>query len=397
MLNALNNITLKKLDFYLLHALVFLLSFQERIIPLTLVLFLVVNLFAFSWEDRKYYFGKRKKYILIFIAYYFVSIIGMFYTLNVGEGLFDLEVKLSILMVPLFLLTSDVVHRYSVFSFVKTFIFGVSVSMIIQFILAGVNYESTGNLDVFYYSLLSYFHHPAYFSMYTNFAIASLLVLIFHYRERIQFRHFFLLGFLVIGVYQLSSRNGLLTLVVLLAYAFIYIIFPKLKWKKMLFALVVTLLVSAAVLYPIAKYTNTIRKVELSTAKSSSGVRLAMWRASVPLVMDNLLFGVGTGDVNRELQVEFAKNKIVRAVRDGLNAHNQFLQTQVSLGLMGTVLLLLGIGYPFVISVLKGKLFYPLFAVILVINFLTESVFNTQAGVIYFTVLNSILFFTYEE
>jgi O-antigen ligase len=394
---ALKNISTSKLDFYVLHILVFLISFQERIIPITLVLFMVTNLFIVSWEDRKYYFKKRKRYILSFISFYLVTAFGMLYTVNVSEGLFDLEVKLSLFLVPLIILTSNVIHKYSVYGLIKTFIIGVTLSMMIQFGLAIMNFQATGNLDVFYYSLLSYFHHPAYFSMYTNFAIACLLVFIFHYRERIQWRHFILLGFLIIGIYQLSSRNGLLTLIVLLTYAFGYIIFPKLKWKKMLMALFSTIIVSAAILYPLAKYTNTIREVDVSSSNSSSGVRLAMWKASTPLIMDNFFVGVGTGDVNRELQEEFAKNEIIRAVRDNLNAHNQFLQTQVALGIAGTIALLLGLLYPLWVSMKKGKLFYPLFVVILLMNFLTESILNTQAGVIYFAVMNSIVFFTYED
>ena len=397
MLGLIENMTMKRVNFYLLHILVFLISFQERIIPITLVLFLFTNLFTISWEDRKYYFKKRKRYILAFTSFYLVTILGMLYTVNVTEGLFDLEVKLSLLLVPLIVLTSNVIHKYSVYGLIKTFIIGVTLSLLIQFGLAGINFQATGNLDVFYYSLFSYFHHPAYFSMYTNFAIACLLVFIFHYRERIQWRHFILLGFLIIGVYQLSSRNGLLTLIVLLIYAFGYIIFPRLKWKKMLMALFSTLIVSAAILYPIAKYTNTIREVDVSSSKSSSGVRLAMWKSSAPLIMDNFFVGVGTGDVNRVLQVEFAKNNVIRAVRDNLNAHNQFLQTQVALGIFGTLALLIGLLYPLWVSFKKGKLFYPLFVVILLMNFLTESVLNTQAGVIYFAVMNSIVFFTYED
>ncbi len=358
---------------------------------------MVTNLFIVPWEDRKHYFKKRKRYILAFISFYLVSILGMLYTLNVSEGLFDLEVKLSLLLVPLIILTSNVIHKYSVFGLIKTFIIGVTLSMMIQFGLAIINFQTTGNLDVFYYNLLSYFHHPAYFSMYTNFAIASLLVFIFHYRERIQWRHFILLGFLIIGIYQLSSRNGLLTLIVLLVYAFGFILFPRLKWKKMLMALLLTIFVTGAILYPIAKYTDTLREVDVSNSKSSSGVRIAMWKSSTPVIMDNFFVGVGTGDVNRVLQVEFAKNEIVRAVRDNLNAHNQFLQTQVGLGILGTLALLIGLLYPLWVSMKKGKLFYPLFVVILLLNFLTESVLNTQAGVIYFAVMNSIVFFTYED
>ena len=109
------------------------------------------------------------------------------------------------------------------------------------------------------------------------------------------------------------------------------------------------------------------------------------------------MFGVGTGDVNRELQIQFSKDKLLRAVRNNYNAHNQFIQTQVALGLMGTLALLFGLFYPLYVSIRRGKLFYPLFCLILLINFLTESVFNTMAGVVYFSIMNAIVFFTYED
>lgn len=350
-----------------------------------------------NWQTRVHYFKKYRTAILAFTSLYLFTIIGVFYSINLQEALFDLEVKLSLLLVPLLLLTSGIISKYNVYGIIKTFIVGVTLATIIQFGLALFNYQNSGNFEVFFYALLSYFHHPSYFSMYTNFAIASLLVLIFHSRDKPKFKHFALLGFLVIGVYQLSSRTGLLTLTVLLVYAFIYLIFPHLKWKKLLYALFGTLVLAVAILYPITKHSSKIRTVDVSSNKSSSGVRLAMWKSSIPLVKENLVFGVGTGDVNRELQQVFAQNGIKRAVKDNLNAHNQFLQTQVALGIVGTSLLLFGLLYPLKISIKERKLFYPLFLLILLINFLTESVLNTQAGVIYFAVLNSVVFFTYKE
>lgn len=391
------DITIKKLNLYVIHGLVFLLSFQERFIPGALVFFLTLNLFSVNWKIRKHYFQKRKHYIFSFTSLYLFSLIGMFYTLNIQEGLFDLEVKLSLLLVPLFVLTSNIINKYNVYSIVKTFIWGVALSLVIQYILATLSYYELGNTDVFFYALFSYFHHPSYFAMYTNFAIASLLVLIFHYRNRPQLRHFFLLGFLVISVYQLSSRAGFLTLIALLIYAFVYIIFPRLEWKKLLFALTGTIIVSVAIVYPIAKYTNAIRMVDVSTSKSSSGVRLAMWKSAVPLMMAHPILGVGTGDANRELQQRFATDGVVRAVRDNLNAHNQFIQTQTALGLFGSLFLLFGMLWPTWRSIKKGRIIMPLFIGVLLINFLTESMLNTQAGVIYFALLNSVVFFTYEE
>lgn len=382
---------------YLLHLLVFLLSFEERFVPITLVVTLFVNLITVKWSSRVYYFAKRRKFILIFISFYLATLIGMLYTADARFGRIDMEVKMSIFFIPMLFLTSNIINKYTVFGLLRTFIFGVSLSLALQFGIAAITFNETGHTDVFFYNLLSFFHHPSYFAMYTNFAIASLLVLIFHYRDRPQWQHFVLLGFLIIGIYQLSSRSGMLTLFLLLIYAFIYIIFPRIRWRKMLYALAATVLLSAAILYPITKYTQTFRTVNVSTSKSSSGVRIAMWKSAVPLVKSNFLLGVGTGDVNRELQKLFAKDKIVRAVRDNLNAHNQFLQTQAGLGLMGTISLLLAILYPLWVSVKKGKLFFPLFALILMVNFLTESVLQTQAGVVYYALMNSVVFFTYEE
>ncbi len=395
--NLFTDLTLKKLNLYAIHALVFLLSFQERFVSVALVFFLVLNLFSVRWQIRKHYFIKRRKYILSFISLYLMSLVGMLYTLNISEGLFDLEVKLSILLVPIFVLSSNIINKFNVYAIIKSFIWGVSLSLALQYVIATLKFYEFGNTEVFFYALFSYFHHPSYFSMYTNFAIASLLVLIFHYRNRPQLRHFVLLGFLVVSVYQLSSRAGLLTLLALLGYAFVYIIFPRLKWKKLLYALLGTLLLSVAVIYPVAKYTDTIRMVDVTTNKSSSGVRLAMWKSFVPLIKDNPVLGVGTGDVNRELQKRFAADRIVRAVRDNLNAHNQFIQTQGALGLLGTACLLWGLLFPTWVSIRKGRILMPLFVGILIINFLTESMLNTQAGVIYLALLNSVVFFTYED
>jgi O-antigen ligase len=395
--DLIKEISFEKINLYVLHILVFLISFQERLIPVTLVVFLFLNLFTVPLSERLKLFKERKYYIFLFSSFYLVTILGLTYTMNLLEGVFDLEVKMSMLLVPLFFLTCNVVNKYSVFGLLKTFIWGVTLSLVIQLVIAGFHFNDTGNPDVFFYTLLSLFHHPSYFSMYVNFAIASLLVLIFHYRNRPQFRHFALLAFLMVGIYQLSSRTGMLTLVLLLLYAFVYIFFPQLKWKRMLYALFATVLVLVAIIYPITKYTNSFRDVEVSTAKSSSGVRLAMWKSAVPLIKENLLFGVGTGDVNWELRKRFSQDRIVRAVRDNLNAHNQFIQTQVGLGLIGTITLLFSLFIPLWYSVRRGKLFFPLFLLILLINFLTESVLNTQAGVVYYAVMNSIVFFTYEN
>jgi O-antigen ligase len=374
-----------------------LISFFEQIVPLALVIVLVLNLFSVSIADRWFYLQKRYKVILAFVALYMVTVIGVFYSADKPSAWFDLEVKLSFVLAPLFLLTSNFINRYTIVPLLKTFVFGVSSAMVIQLIISSINYSDTGNLGVFYYTLFSFFHHPSYFSMYTNFAIGTLIVLIFHSRNRPKPIMFVLLGFLAVGVYLLSSRAGLLTFIVLMGLSFIRILFPVLKWKKMLLAMVITCTAIVAVVIGINQFSGFSRKVDAGNSGSSAGIRLEMWKASVPLIKENFFFGVGTGDVNRELQTIFAQKRLKRAVRDNLNAHNQIIQTQVALGIVGTIALLMSFLYPFILAIKRGNLFFPMFAVIMGINFLTESMFNAQAGVLFYSLINASLYFTYGD
>lgn len=392
-----SNFILQRVNLYALHSLLLLLSFYERIIPLALVVVLVINLFTVSLKDRLFWFKKRYKAILLFISFYVVTFIGVAYSEDKASAWFDMEVKLSILMTPLFFLTSNYINRFTIVPLLKTFVFGVVVVMIIQIVLATINFTDTGNFMVYYYTLFSFFHHPSYFSMYTNFAIGTLIVLIFHSRNRPKPKMFILLGFLAVGVYLLSSRAGLLTFIVLLLLSFARILFPVLQWKKMLVAMIVTCLSVGLIVFGINQFSSFTRKVEATNTESSAGVRLEMWKNSLPLIKNNLFFGVGTGDVNRELQMVFAQNNMKRAVRDNLNAHNQIIQTQVAQGLIGTIVLFLMFAYPFFIAIKRNNLFFPLFTVVMGINFLTESMFNAQAGVIFYSVINSCLYFTYDD
>lgn len=382
----------QRVNLYALHVIMLLISFFEQIIPLALVLVLLLNLCSVSLMDRWYYLRKRYKVILTFVALYVMSLIGMLYSSDKPSAWFDLEVKLSLVLAPVFLVTSNFINRYTIVPLLKTYVFGVSAAMVVQLVLSSVNYSDTGNWSVFYYTLFSFFHHPSYFSMYTNFAIGTLIVLIFHSRNKPKPKMFILLGFLAVGVYLLSSRAGLLTFIILMVLSFARILFPVLKWKRMLLAMIVTCMAVTGVVFGLNQFSGFSRKVDASNSGSSAGVRLEMWKASVPIIKDNFFFGVGTGDVNRELQAVFAEKRIKRAVRDNLNAHNQIIQTQVALGLVGTIALLISFLYPFFLAVKRGNLFFPMFAVIMGVNFLTECMFNTQAGVIFYALINACLY-----
>ena len=73
-----------------------------------------------------------------------------------------------------------------------------------------------------------------------------------------------------------------------------------------------------------------------------------------------------------------------KSLRKKLNAHNQFLQTFIGTGLLGFALLLMmtvgGLIYGFV----KRNYILILFSVLMIFNFLVESMLQAQAGFVFF-------------
>lgn len=380
------------------HLLVFVISFYQNVLPLFLGLFLISNLVAYSWSTRITLFKARKWFILIFSSYYLAHIVGAFYSDDMQVVWSDLETKLSFLIIPLIILTSDVLKRENIIELLKTYLFGSVIAAIFSLIVSTFSFAITENTDVFYYQLLSYFQHPGYFSMYLNFSVAIILILILHQRGKLNYKYYLALTFLIVFIYQLSSRMGLIILIALLMYSLLYVLLPKMKLKTTFFSLILSFSISLAIIYISSQYINrfevAISQLEEGNENSSAGSRILLWKYSLELFLENPILGVGTGDVDEAVQNKFEEESFTYAVKSHLNPHNQFIQAGVALGIMGVLTLWI----PFILPLFyirKKQLFiYPLFAFIVAASCLTESVFERQSGVVFYALFNTILFFT---
>ena len=129
------------------------------------------------------------------------------------------------------------------------------------------------------------------------------------------------------------------------------------------------------------------------TSSESSTIRILIWEQAFDLIRKNLLIGVGTGDIKDMLVEKYKQEGMTGAYDHKLNAHNQFLQTTLALGLPGLILIF-------------GLLFIPLFKknyttfltisfiIIIILNFLVESMLEIQAGTIFFSFFYSTLLST---
>lgn len=121
--------------------------------------------------------------------------------------------------------------------------------------------------------------------------------------------------------------------------------------------------------------------------------RLEFWKASRAIISENLLTGVGTGDLERAFQEEYDKSGSLLEQEFRWRSHNQFLAIFATFGLIGIAWFLFSLIFP---ALRLGKFndyYYLSFFIIIILSMLTEDTLETQAGVTVFAFFSSFYLF----
>lgn len=343
------------------------------------------------------------KFALFFIGFFMIHVIGLAYTQNMDAGLFDLQVKLSLLVFP-FILVSRPFATEQIKKMFIAFIIGGIICSLIMLVRAIYTYYVFSENN-FFYQAFSFFVHPSYLSMYFNFSIAWLMLMIFKRPTNLS-RTSIIASVLIILFFSfiivlLSSKMGLIAMVFIYLGFMIYFIIST---KKYLMGIVGLFLICAAV-FSVFRFVPAIEGrvnaviVALSSSNDNPGeeestaVRMLVWSAANKVISENLLLGVGTGDAKAELLKEYEKEGLKGAISHKLNAHNEFYQVFVSIGLIGFIVFLVSLFLPLVSAFKTSNAIYILFLLIIITNFFPESMLETQAGVMFYAFFNSLLCF----
>lgn len=122
-------------------------------------------------------------------------------------------------------------------------------------------------------------------------------------------------------------------------------------------------------------------------------MRLEFWKAAVGIVSKNLLMGVGTGDVKNAYIQEYDIMHSPLTLNWRLRSHNQYLAIAVAFGLIGLVVFLFSLFFPFSFQVNRDDYFFFTFFIISICSMLNEDTLETQAGVTFFAFFTSFLLF----
>ncbi len=355
----------------------------------------------FLYELFKDKFNVKKNYSLILlISFYLIHIVSCFFSNNYIKALDDLKIKLSIIIFSIIFVIINKSFIYNTKKILNIFIFSSIISGLFLFINSVIYFLNVENMP--YYTLFSTHIHPSYISLFFNFNLLISLYFIFKKNNRITLLYLLLsITLSLFCIYFSDSKSGYLGAIIIILFFLISIAYKKSKLLTSAFILII--LISFFFIlknnYRFNTALNSLKNINHTFDKpeqvnSSSGMRLLAWNAGYKLIKQNLFFGVGIGDVKDNLILEYQKLNYKHLKKLKLNAHNQFIETWIGLGIIGFIILILVLVIPFINAVRSKNIILQGFLILIFINFLFESILNRFTGVIFFAFFYSILVIT---
>ncbi|MBQ3690754.1 MAG: O-antigen ligase family protein [Bacteroidales bacterium] len=392
---------------------------------------------AFTLIDKEMYknfsfkkLGKGEKfYIFAANVYLFWCIVSLLWSDEIGRGLqligrYFLIVAFSWHI--LFFKAAGILRNYK--QPFAAFVAGVLVSSIVCLVLSYKNcwqetangivfsstilnidwsysnaYDSiTAGYNHFSYNYLSHFFHPSYFALYILFALIIMLSELHTiknniYKIGICFFSLYLLGF----IFLLQSRANLVAVVIV---AVIFVIFYSIIEKKF-FVLIVGMVVISLMSVKLVQssrlswiFTNLVEAFNGNSEQRKEKIekdndRIIIWENAIQVIKQHPILGVGIGDTDTELENQYKKN----GVDFRFGTHNQYIYAQLSMGVIG-LLLLLAMFFPAFYYGIKNR-YFPLigFAVAVMVNLLFENMLTRNAGLMFIPWAMMLLLMMSEE
>lgn len=326
-----------------------------------------------------------------FILFFLVHVVGLIHTENMDFGVADIGMKASLIAVPVFLISTKI--KLKTKHIINAFLIALLISLVLCYIYAiykSIVAREDNHWAYFTGSYFSAFMHRSYFATYL--AIGT-LISVYKFFDVTKGKVLYLiLGIvLLVSTVLTFSKAGILILVVMIVPLSYYLIakyYSRLSGLIAIGVLVITFGVavgsssklSARFELMISGLVN--HQSTANTSVESSASRMIMWSTSLEVMSENLLFGVGTGDIRDELDKRNYELGNTGVVEKSLNSHNQYLNSGVQLGLLGLIPFLLGFLTAIFVAVKKRDLLLFIMTAAFMLTMLFESFLETQAGLI---------------
>jgi O-antigen ligase len=413
-----------------MHSAIFKLNWQvlfltaiAALLPFGISCWPVAYLWLFLW----FYSGEYKKFKLhkdiwfwALCGFFILHVAGYYYS-NDKVIAYGIAVEMAGFAILPIVLSTYALTKAEFREILRIFCLS-NVFLAAYLILRALFYNIILGEPIYTYSLFSRFLHPSYSSFYMIFALSVLFLGGFQLSEVPRKDFMFQIAsssILVIAILFCSPKIALLTLAVTILFLCVYFI---IKFKKLYYTLSFLLILSGIsfvfvkiVPFPMERIGNFLEDYKTAKTmkyqsledldiqvfakglneKESTLARIFIWGTAWPVVKNHLFFGVGPGDVSTAM---FNKAEI-----RGLyafkyyNMHNQYLETQMGLGLLGTLLLLfLTIG-PLIYSFIKRDPLLGMLSILVILYFCVESMLRMSYFTFFFPLFLYLFILSYRD
>ncbi|MDF1549839.1 MAG: O-antigen ligase family protein, partial [Bacteroidales bacterium] len=415
-----------KINFLALLLFVFWLPLKDNYFPIIISFWIFTWLLLWNFKLIKFNLTQKLLFLALFF-YFTLTIISLFRSTNIDDGLFEIQEKLSLIFFPIILSGSSEKIKINHKTILIVFLISNLIASIycLSFTLIdclriengsySIDYHITQNYynqsfwelvnsryNRFSYKYLSLFKHPSYFSMYITFSIMSI---IYFFRKKmvskriIRILLIFLIVFFAIMLYLLQSRAAFITAGVILVIIPIVELQKRLK-KRFIFFFIIFLAGTIIFLSTNKRIHENIKEFkelienDNNFSYANSDLRFRLWYTSIHVISVNFWFGTTPANLTEALVKKYEELGFKRAANERLNSHNQYLETFAGLGIFGFLSLMFIIIYTFIISIKQRHYLLFFLMIILSINFLFESMLNRMAGVLFMMFFISLLVFS---
>lgn len=352
---------------------------------------------------------KQSAFLKLILLMFLVQVIGLIYTANLHNGFFVLEKKITFLLIPLFVFPLLQKFNLNFSSLTRNLGYITILSSLLLLIIALFRTVVLHDPLAFYYGRdlsegFTSIHYP-YYAMY--FAAGSIMLLDQLFEDWIKMKFGILfISFLFLyslGIMVLvASKTG----IVAFGLASIVFLYFKLHSKKYSLLTIALFLVCASLFLFFNKTTLdrfTGLDKDLAVLKedvlpdnitvTGLNMRLLFWKISIShLWRDHkVLIGVGTGDAQDYIDTLYNLPEYKLYGYIGWDSHNQWVFTLIQIGLTGVILMGVLYGKYLRDTFRRKDLKFIAFLIITLWFSLSESILESNKGIVFFSLFFAIL------
>gem|GEM_PF-1431154 len=355
-------------------------------ISLNIILLAVASIWVAFSPQRQWTVSPIK---LALVALFLLNLSG----LASQEGKFEMEKKLSLLLFPL-LFSVCTLSQGELQKIYKIFFISCLVGLMFIYGRLGYHFLKTHELLAYHEMLEGTGLHPSYCILYMLTAFFSYAMLLLTREQRMKHDLLLVVGLLLAFLPFLALAAAKLQIINFLVCLLVFFIFLRKQiniWVPVgVLGVTVVAMLAAYSLSP--QVQDRMRDISQAsqeiapndTNQTSTSARKYMWQSALKVVQKNPILGVGTGNEAAALMVEYAAIDFQFGMHHNTDAHNQFMATTISHGVIGLLLLVFVFVYPLTKRRFTSQPLFWFFYLPVLLTAMVESIFGVQKGIVFF-------------